>query len=116
MTSGYFVGSSVQVTPPPIPPATPTGYPFLQIARRYGLNYGDVLLGAESWRRVLTEVESDRYYALPAEVQDEINTLMNLPVADRGKDPVDRDFTYPEINNPSQNPYRYGMVAPFGPF
>lgn len=95
MTSGYFVGSSVQVTPPPIPPATPTGYPFLQIARRYSLDYGDVLLGTERKRRKLSPDESNRYLSLPYMAREEIDTLMSLPVADRGKDPLDLPFIDP---------------------
>jgi len=38
----------------------PQSYPFLAIAKRYRLDYGDVLKVADHWRRNLQGIESER--------------------------------------------------------
>lgn len=71
-----------------------TGYPFMKLAQRHHVDYGDVLMFAELWKmyqrigceRPLITMQRNRVTlcGLPDAVQNEIDALMRQPVADRG--------------------------------
>lgn len=59
-------------------------YPFLEIALKYGADYGDVLLCAETFKNKSSDVQ--QFYAsmrLPTMCYWDVATMMRLPVHER---------------------------------
>lgn len=61
-----------------------TGYPFMQLAARHRVDYGDVLLAADWCSGHQTDQTTQARNRLPGEVRTEINRLVLQPVGDRG--------------------------------
>lgn len=94
MTSSWIIGAG-ELIPSKMTPAAPpqlapsvTGYPFMNLARRHGIDYTDVLLAAECYQPTCkfspSTLRLAAFARLTNHVLAEISDLMGQPVGDRG--------------------------------
>lgn len=91
--SPSFPPASPHPDPLPVsgrPCPSPTGFPFLKLAQRHGLTYGDVLMFTEWWNmncppdEAPTHVREHLQHIWPA-AATKLNDLMKMEVRERGQ-------------------------------